>query len=374
MRGRWSRAAWIAAVVAAGACAPRPGAAAEAPAWLGEVSLNGFLATSYSYNFNRPATGTNQLRVFDFDDNTFKLDVVEVVAQKPVAKPRDAGFRVDVTFGSSIPRVTASSGLFRDAAGTAEDIDAHQAFVSWMAPVGSGLRLDLGKFITSFGYEVIEGYDGWNDNATRSLLFGFAIPFAHVGARAAYSLSPRVSVQAMVVNGWDVARDNNRSKSVGGQLAVTPTPPLSLVLTGMWGPERTADDGDPRTLLDAVAILKAGTRWTLGANADWGSDADGAGPGQDAQWSGVAGYVRLGVTPTFALTARAESFDDRDGVRTGTAQSLSEITLTPELRLTPHLLVRGDARVDRSNHRVFLEEAGVTDTQPTILLDVLYSF
>jgi putative OmpL-like beta-barrel porin-2 len=356
----------------AGSSAAPP--AAALPAWLGEVSLNGFLESSFSYNFNRPASGTNQFRVFDFDDNTFKVDVFELVAQRPVANRRDAGFRVDLTLGSSIPQVAASAGLFRDATGQAENIDVHQAFVSWIAPAGSGLRLDFGKFITHFGYEVIEGYDGWNDNATRSLLFGFAIPFTHVGLHAVYPLSPRATLVAMVVNGWDVARDNNHSKSVGGQIALTPATGFSLYVNGMWGPERAGNDGDPRTLLDAVATWKAGPRLTLGANGDWGMDQNAVGPGADAQWSGAAGYVRLLVTPSFALIARGETLNDRDGARTGVAQTLSEFTLTPELRLTPHLLARGDARIDRSNHDVFEKSQGFTDSQPTALFGVIYSF
>jgi hypothetical protein len=399
---RSMRASIWAAVALAGACmsGPRPGAAddfmapadagvAEAadsagtsalppaaplPAWLGEVSLNGFVSASYSYNFNRPASGTNQFRVFDFDDNSFKLDVFELVAQQPVVKPRDAGFRVDLTVGSSIPRVTASAGLFRDDAGRAEDIDAHQAFVSWIAPAGSGLRLDFGKFITPLGYEVIEGYDSWDDNATRSILFGFAIPFTHVGARATYALSSRASLMAMVVNGWDVARDNNQSKSVGGQLVLTPVPALSLYLNGIWGPERPGNESDARTVLDAVAILKAGKYLTLGVNADWGTDENAVAPGTDAQWSGTAGYLRLVITSSFALIARGESFDDGDGVRTGIAQSLSEFTLTPELRLTPHLLVRGDVRIDHSNHKVFEKSNEMAQSQPSILFDAIYSF
>ena len=345
-------------------------------AWLNEISLNGFLSTTYGYNFNRPPSGTNQFRVFDFDDNTFKLDVFELVVQKAVAKPRDAGFRVDFTVGSSIPRVAASAGLFRDASGVAEDIDVHQAFVSWIAPTGNGLRFDVGKFITHFGYEVIEGYDAWNDNATRSILFGFAIPFTHVGARASYALSPKVSVMAMVVNGWDVARDNNRSKSVGGQIALTTAPALTVYLNGMWGPEQAGNDANDRSLLDAVAILKVG-RLTVGANGDYGReqfDTDVAGVTMTTRWSGVAGYVRLAMTPSFALAIRGESFNDRDGVRTGTAQTLDEFTITPELRLTRHLLVRGDARIDRSTLTIFQKPTEFSKTQPTVLLDVIYSF
>src|SRR5690349_6727132 len=120
MAPRRMRAAVLAVAVLAGARvgAPLSCSAADAnaasPSHAGEVLLNGFVASSYGYNFNRPPSGTNQFRVFDVADNTFQLDVVELVAQKPATTPRDAGFRVDLTLGSSIPPVTASAGLFRD--------------------------------------------------------------------------------------------------------------------------------------------------------------------------------------------------------------------------------------------------------------------
>src|SRR6266850_774367 len=350
----------------------RPCAGDEAsggsPAWFNGMTLNGLIATSYSYNFNRPGSGSSQFRVFDFDDNTFKLDEFELVAQKAVGKTRDSGFRVDLTLGSSVPRVTASAGLFRDDAGQAGDIDAHQAFASYVAPVGSGLRIDAGKFITG------DGYDAWNDNATRSLLFGYAIPFTHVGVRASYTVSPRVAGNLMVVNGWDVARDNNRAKSVGAQLALTPKSSLSVVVSGMVGPERAGNDRDSRSLLDVVVIFKPRDRLTLGANADWGFENGPVGPGLGGGWSGIAGYARIAVTSTFAFSLRGESFDDRDGARTGVVQTIGELTATPELRLTPHFLVRGDVRVDRSDQRVFEKPGGFVKTQPTVMIEVIHAF
>ena len=132
---------------------PVPAAPPTPPAkpWYEELTVNAFVSASYSYNLNRPDSGTNQLRVFDFDDNSFKVDVAEVVLQKTISKPGEAGFRVDLVAGSSIPRVSSSFGLLQG-----QDVDLQQAFVSWIAPVGSGLRLDAGKFVTHFAYEVIE--------------------------------------------------------------------------------------------------------------------------------------------------------------------------------------------------------------------------
>lgn len=366
------------ALAGAGLCPPVARAAGDdasaPPAWLQEVTLDGFLSTSYSFNFNRPPSRTNQFRVFDFDDDSFKLDIVELVVQKPAAKPRESGFRVDFAAGSSVPRVSASGGLFRDETGEAGDLDIQQAYASWVAPWHAGVRLDLGKFITHHGYEVIDGFDGWNDNATRSFLFGYAIPFTHLGARASCTFSPQVTAMAMLVNGWDVAVDNNRSKSVGAQLVLTPVSEVTVYVNGMYGPERANDDSDPRSMLDLAAFWKATDRVTLGVNGDYGSERDAVEPGRSATWSGIAGYARATVCGPFSLILRGEYFADADGARTGVSQYLTEATLTPELRVTPQLLVRADLRVDRSNRDVFEKRTEVANAQPTVLLNVIYAF
>ena len=172
-------------------------AAAALPKWFDEIAVNAFVSTAYIYNANRPATGTNSYRVFDFNDNSFNLDVAELVVQIAPSKPNDAGFRVDFTAGNSIPQIAKSQDQ------TVAQFDLQQAFVSYIAPIGSGLRFDVGKYITHMGYEVIEGYDGYNDNYSRSILFGYAIPFTHTGVKASYAFSSKVAAMVGVVNGWD---------------------------------------------------------------------------------------------------------------------------------------------------------------------------
>ncbi|MBK9968153.1 MAG: outer membrane beta-barrel protein [Holophagales bacterium] len=230
----------FAALPVAGAEGPQETPQPETPPapqkWYEAISVNGFVSASYSYNLNRPASGTNRYRVFDFDDNTFKLDVAELVLQRAVSKAGDVGFRIDATAGGSVPRVAAASGLFRDpATGAAEDFDLQQAFVSWVAPVGRGLRLDIGKMVTTAGYEVVEGYDGFNDNATRSFLFAYAEPVTHTGIKAAYAFSDAVSANVMVVNGWDNVKDNNSSKTLGAGVTVSPSPRVSLTANYLYG-------------------------------------------------------------------------------------------------------------------------------------------
>mgnify|MGYP002352406523 FL=1 len=339
--------------------------------------MNGMASVSWSYNLNRPASGTNQYRVFDFDDNSIKVDVVDLVVQKSVSKAGDAGFRVDAAAGASIPRMTAASGLFRDpATGKAEDFDLQQAYVSWIAPVGNGLRLDAGKFFTIAGYEFVDRWDGYNDNATRSFQFGYAEPVTHTGLKASYAFSDTVSALVLVANGWDVVKDNNSSKSLGAGLTVTPGPAATFSVAYLYGPEQAGNNSDNRGLLNVIATLKPSDVVTVGFNLDWGTEQGLAPGGETATWWGVTGYLRTNLSKTFALVLRAEHFDDADGVRTGTRQKLEEVTLTPELRAGAHLVFRADLRVDFSNEPVFEDRDGAftKKQQPTVLLNALYLF
>lgn len=365
-----------------GASPPAAGSAAppDKP-WYQDLSFNGLVSTSFVVNANTPASRTNQLRVFDADDRSFKLDILELVVQRAIASPNQVGFRADLTFGSSVSKVTAAAGLFRDDQGKAGDFDIHQAFGSYIAPVGKGLRFDAGKFVTHVGYEVIEGYDGFNDNHSRSLLFGYAEPFTHTGLRLSYSFSDKVSGQFHLVNGWDNAKDNNRGKSFGAQLAVTPSPRLAITANYLGGPEQTDNDDNLRHIIDLVATVKATPAITLTANYDYGREtqvalADTAGGGvKNVTWQGIAGYIRLAVPPRTAFIVRGEWFDDAQGARTGVVQRLSEFTLTPEFRLHPKFIVRGDLRRDDSNRSVFEKNDGAfTSSQVTVSVNGLFVF
>jgi len=353
---------------------PTPAPTPAPKLWYKEITFNAFVSATYSYNANRPASGTNQFRVFDFDDNTVKVDVAEVVLQKAVAKRGEAGFRIDAVAGGSIPRVSAAAGLFRDASGKAQDFDLQQAIVSYIAAVGSGLRFDVGKFVTHHGYEVIEGYDGYNDNATHSFLFGYAIPFTHTGVKASYTFSDQLAAIVMFANGWDVVKDNNSSKSLGAQLIFTPSKTVTVFANYMVGPERNGTEGDPRNIVDVNAQWKITDRTVLAVDVVYGSEANAVTHGRTAMWNGFVGYARFGLSDSFALILRGELFNDRDGARTGVAQKLKGITLTPELKVSSHLLVRADLRIDWSNHDVFEEKEGLTGSQPTGLLNIIYLF
>jgi hypothetical protein len=361
------------AVVVLIVCSATSAVAQDRPAPWAEV--RGFASIATSINVNQPPSGTNQLRVFDFEDRRLKLDVAELVVQRPVTASGRLGFRSDLTTGGSIPLVTAASGMFRDAEtgeATPGTFDVQQIFASYLAPLGSGLRIDAGKFTSHLGAEVIEGYDGYGDNYTRGFLFGYGEPGTLTGVRAGYTFNDQVSALVSISNGWDRVQDNNSGKTIGAQLAITPRDTLLVFVNYLGGPERSGSD--LRHLTEVMAIAKPTASTTLTMSYDFAHDANAVEPGIDATWQGASAIAAFALGDTYGVAVRGEVFADPDGVRTGAAQTVAGVTVTPSINANQHLVLRSDLRLDRSTQQVFETRGGYARQQFTIAVNAIIVF
>ncbi len=362
----------------------------EPKAWWRTITTNGLASLSYGYNTNQPHSRLNQYRVFDFNDNEPQLDVAQLVIQRPIEKPNQFGFRLNTIAGSGVPEVTAAYGLFRNThTNVAHHFDVVEAYLSYIVPVGKGLRLDAGKMAVHLGSEVIGGYDGFNDQFSRGLIFGYAIPFTYTGIKATYALTSKVTGMVVLANGWDEFQRVNHGYSWGGQIALTPTKTTTLYFNFIHGPERPRDDRDQRSVGEIVGSWKSTPRLTLGFDAVYGHEENAVGPGEDAVWKGVAACVKYGFTPKFSLAFRGEIFNDGGGTRTGTNQELQGYTFTPEYdinvkpsnvaswlkKIDGKFVVRGDFRLDHSSQNVFQTAIDVTvPHQFTAAVNLIYAF
>ena len=347
---------------------------------LKDIEVHGFASSSYTYNFNDPNSVTNTHRIFDTDHNSFKFDVGTLVLSKSADSKGDIGFRTDLIYGFSVPKGVKAGSDSND------EFDVLQGFVSYNAPVGDGLQLDLGKFVTHIGAEVIEGPDGWNNNFSRSILFGKAIPFFHTGLRASYTLSDKVSVMGMIANGWDNTTNDNDGLTLGAQIALAPLDNVSLLLNWAGGDESTDPNVDATNIFDVVLDLGLTKNISFQLNFDYGIQNRGnTTTGDDAEWWGLAGVLRHECNDWFAVHLRAEYFDDKDGVRADAApnftdmnvgQTLWEFTITPEIKINQNMIVRFEYRHDESDQLVFDgENSGeFSGTQDTLAVNALVYF
>ena len=256
-----------------------------------------------------------------------------------------------------------------------EAYDLTEAYVDYAAALGSGLKLRFGKFATYLGAEVIEARD--NFNYSRSFLYDFATPFTHTGFMAGYKFSEAFTANLYLVNGWDVAGDNNKGKSAGASFMVTPIDPVQLTFNFMYGPEEANNNSSKRFLFDWIGTFKATKKLTFMANVDYAQENnDPHINGNNSQWYGVAGYAKYEFTDYFSASIRGEYFDDKNGVRTGIAQKLKEVTLTAEFKIAKDLLLRPEYRHDWSDRNGF-DSKNVTfnqKTQDTLALGVMYTW
>jgi len=321
-------------------------------------SFVGFVDGYYGYNFNKPASGKNLYRNFDFNHNQFSLNYAELAIEQ---KPGPVGFRADIGFGDAATWVHTS-----EPAGLNAYRHLQQAYLS-----GSHkkLQVDFGKFVTPAGAEVIETKDNWN--YSRSLLFAWAIPYYHFGTRVTYTANDKWSLAGIVVNGWNNVADNNQGKTVGGQAVIKPTPKFTFTQNYIVGKEQPGSN-DVRHLVDSVAVVDVTPKLSLMGNYDYGMDRLS---GNRVRWQGFAAYGRVTPISKFKISPRIEWFDDPQGFSTGTAQTLKEGTLTAEVVLNEGMFVRGEYRYDWSDRRVFeRNDKGVLSHQSTLTVGVVYTY
>jgi hypothetical protein len=357
-----------------------PDATAEAPPpVLAGFKVSGYAEASYAWSSKPVGTGIAG-RLYDRFHNQFTLNALKVVLDRPYAADRlDAGVHADVILGQNAS-VIQSSGLK-----LGEQGDLTQLYVTLNVPTrnGNGVQLKVGKIATLLGLEVIE--DPANPNWSIGNLFSFVENFTAVGASVEHRFNRLADVQLRLVDGWDVAADNNSGLSFMGRLGLAPDTLTSLALVGYAGPE-AADSHAKRYGGEVLLTRRLASRVSASVQADYGREDGlvlGAGDATTAaSWWGAGAWLTFDLAPTLALALRGDVVDDRDGVRSngflfpsfadapGTRHRFGSGTVTLNVKSWANVLVRPEVRYDRSSLPVYDARRG----QLTAGLGVAYLF
>ena len=331
----------LAGVVGTAMAQSRDSAAAPLP-----VSVSGFVDTYFDYNMAQPRTHVNALRNFDVTAGQFTVSMAQVTVQKAAAP---VGFRVDLDLGQGNDIVQSGA--------TGSLANVLQAYATIVAPVGAGLTIDAGKFVTHCCYETIPSKD--NFNYSRSLLFSWSVPYYHLGIRASYPVSGTLTLNGYLYNGWN-GIEVNSGKTFGFEAAFAPSGAWSFVLNWLGGPaDPDSVSNSFRNIYEAIATFQATEKLTLAANAIYGQDEPF---GRVALWRGVAAYAKYVLTDVSAFAVRGEAFADPEGFMTLIPQNLYETTLTYEFKPFASLILRSEYRYDWSSKPAF-DGAGGAQTR-----------
>ncbi len=345
------------------------------------ISVNGYIDTSYTYlEGTGTFTGGVPNRVFDRERRSFNVNALDLTLS--ALPPQGFGGMLNLTAGSDA-QVIGSAGT-----DTADEFDVTQAYVHFAQ---SGLMVIGGKYVTLSGAEVIKSPA--NMNFSRSILFGYAIPFAHTGVRAYFTpggsaVSPdgKWTFIAGLNNGWDVQKESSAANTAAdGSIADEKTLELgvngaltkSISLAAVYyaGNENAGPTVGERNLLDLVATFNVNDNLSIVLNYDKAEQEKALAGGSTAKWDGIAGYVNYKLSDAWRTSFRAETFDDKDGFRTGVTQKWKEYTLTLANTPTKNVELRGEVRHDSSNQSSFNQPDGTTKkSQNSLGLEAIYKF
>jgi len=332
------------------------------------IEIGGYLDVGYTYNINNPdkAVG-NGVRQLNADHNEFDLNALQLYFDKLPENAGEAGFRLDFMYGENANILSLPGDIF-----SGDDFVLYQAYISYIADIGNGLTIDLGRFSTPLGYEAIESPA--RDQYSRSLGDNM-VPWTHTGLRLTYPINDQWEVMGAVVNGADVVEDNNDAQSFLAAIRWMPMETVYIANTISYGPEMNLNESDYTFLYDLVATWNVAEDWTLGVNFDWSTTEDAAIGGDDADTWGVSAYARYDVDENWYLAARLGWMNDDDGAVFGMIDNeLWEVTLTAGYTWVEGLETRLEYRHDDTDALMFDDDGKADDSQDTISVQVLYCF
>jgi hypothetical protein len=319
-----------------------------------KIDVYSFVDIYYGYNFNKVDPS---LRTFDVQHNAFSLSLAEINFTKAVTPESRVGFRTDLDFGKTADLVAAY-----EPASDGKEIYKHiqQAYVSLLT---GKVQWDAGKFVTPMGAEVIESQDNWN--YTRSILFGFAIPFYHTGLRATITASPKVILGAQLVNGWNNTSEINGNKTVHLSVTLKPNDKVTWIVNDMFGKETKGSD-QTRNLFDTTLTIVASPKFSVMGNVDYGKEGE-------TKWWGIAAYGKLQANPNWALVGRYEYLDDTKGGFMTFGTKAQTVTVTSDHTVAGSLKMRFEYRTDFADEAIFSKDDGSKKkSQTTLTVGLVY--
>ena len=375
-----------------------------------DLHLYGFVDVSYTQNFGNPATGVNNLRIFDVDSDAFRVHMAQIVLEKQGKTGGDlvdhAGFRIKLDFGED--------SQFTGGSDFGDEVDFQEVYAQFVVPYERGFDIRMGRQNTLIGFEVIES--PYNPNFSRSWLFGLGEPFTTTGIRGAYDFTDDISFAIGGISSFtQAAGDTNGTPSIETALSWNMTERISATGFFFWGAEgpRNAKVDQDILLGGGIFNFRATDQTSFTVEAYYANQANvssisGAGNGR---WNGVAAYAIHDFTEQWGLRIRGEVFEDAGGTRTclgnldppranvcfgatgtGTtdingnnvvtagqsadpvAQTMWETTFTLLYKPVPSMMTRLEYRYDKSNKNTFQVGDRPASYQNTLAFEAIYLF
>jgi len=369
-----------------------------------EFFVKGWVAQGFTWNPDSPRNKFNLPTTFNDRSNEYQLNQIYVsMGMEADESFVDWGFggKLDLLYGTDYffttslglethrdgtPRWNSEDGPRRGGGAALYGLAMPQLYAEIWAPVGNGVRLKLGHFYTTLGYETVTAPDNFFYSHSYTMQYGE--PFTHTGMLGSTEVAEGVTVHAGFTRGWDNWEDPDSDLSFLGGVELdliqdTTTFAYSIHVGDEDVPGGRGDDKRSTYSMVLTHHLNDQTRYIL--QHDLGYQERGTPLSQrTAKWYGVNQYLITDLTDCLSAGTRFEWFRDHNnarilGIPSEEGANYFNLTLGLNWRPAPNMVIRPELRWDWSNVTPPFGLDGVYDdfsdkNQFTLGTDVILSF
>jgi hypothetical protein len=324
------------------------------------MTISGFVQTSYFYNLQHPASGESAGYLWNTKDNSFSLNKFKLtVAGAPVATDKwDATYRASLMFGDDAPDLnTPGSGA--TGAGNTSFNDLREAYVEMNIPIGTGLDIKAGEMISLLNWESGDG-GAANPNFSQGLQWWYTGNGPSAGIQGTYNFTDKIGLTLRVDNGlYQGPVDNNQGKAFSGSVNFKPTDKLWVNIVGWY-------DSQPGDTSTSGIESIGGYQFTkaLGTGYEVDYFHFGAPASSVDLWS-VGGWAWYNFTDKVGVAFRADFVSQDTGVlgpavrpgagltptgSTANGGNLGSLTATLNLTPVPNIKIQPEIRYDYTSY------------------------
>ena len=343
-------------------------------------NFHGYVDAGYMYDFTTPkditpaktAPGDDILFAGPYK-NSFILDQVDLTLERDMVNLAkgswDGGFLFQGIYGRDA-FFTHSNGILDNSnkngglTGPDNQLDLLPAYVMLGIPVGTGITIEAGKFVSPLGFETIDPTQ--NMFYTHSYEFSYGKPYTQTGALVKYTFSDpstanNLTVTAGITRGWNQSTYDNNGDPDGVFQLHDDAGTIDWTLNLLVGPEGVlpygpADDSHLWVVPEAILNWRASDQFTISGDLLYGDATE------LTQWFSAALYLKYQIIPQLAVNTRFEYYHDGKGVTTGVGgNDINYWEATVGMGVTPlpdnpffkSLTIRPEVRYDYADEAVF---------------------
>jgi hypothetical protein len=360
------------------------GAAADPPvSALTDVTLSGFVSTSYFYDVGNSKDSHPTGYLWNTSLNSFTINKIKLTLASPtVNKDKwDAAYRVSFIWGQDASTVDTGS------VGDAGFSWLREAYLELNVPIGTGLDIKAGELISLLNYESGDG-GAANGNFSQGYQWYYTGNPPAGAVQLGYDINDMFGFKVRLQNGLYTGPVDTGAKTFVGGFYVQPDKKTSLAFLGFNGRQDISSLGAPPDY-NIAGVSFIGSRQLCeehnvtiatefdyfrfsGFNPALAGFPSGASSGD---WWSIGGWLSADLNPKLGATLRAEYLTDPTGFGTvynspppghgtasadapfptaiytaGSGQNLTSVTFTIDYKPTPTLKIQPEIRWNHSSY------------------------